>query len=102
RLEALGRDVLRRRHVLAAGVVDERVDASVTLQHAVDERADLVLLADVAGDRVALPFAERNGLLERLEPAPGHDDGRAAGRELLRGCAAEPGAAARDDHDAAI
>ena len=51
--ESLGRDVLGGREVLAAGVVHEHVDAPVALEHAVHERAHLLLLADVACHRLA-------------------------------------------------
>src|SRR6185437_4578694 len=93
-------DVLGGRHVLAACVVHQRVDAAMTLEYAVDERLDLILLADVAGDRLATAFrTQRNGVLERLEPPAADDHMRTKRSELNRGRAADPGSAARnDDH----
>ena len=88
------------REILAAGVVDEDVDAAVALERAVDERVDLVLLADVADDALdAAGRGERRRLLQRLDPAPADDDRRAEARELERGRAADARAAAADDRD---
>ena len=98
RAEALRRDVLGRRHVLAAGVVDEQVDLAVALEHGVDERLDLVLLADVAGARLdAAAVGLRGGLVERLLAPAADDHLGAERRQLERGGAAQARAASADD-----
>ena len=45
--EAVGRDVLRRRRELTAGVVDQHVDAAEPLDHAGDQLGHVVDLADL-------------------------------------------------------
>ena len=79
------------RHVLAAGVVHEHVDLPVTLEDGVDERVDLLLLADVAHPwrRSARPRTCAAVSSQRLIAAPAHDHPRAAGRQLDRGGAAQ-------------
>jgi hypothetical protein len=80
-LEALQGDVFGRRHVLPARVVHERVDTSVTLDHAVDERAHLRFLADVAHDGLALSLTKRCRLLQGLQAAPrDYDRGATCGQ----------------------
>ena len=100
---AAGRDLLRRRDELAAGVVDEDVDLPEALERLFDERLDLILLTDVRREREAFP-PERLDLLrhcgERLGPAPADRDERACVCQLERGSAADPGAAARDEGNA--
>jgi hypothetical protein len=87
------------RHVLAARVVDQRVDAVVPLQHPVDERRNLVLLADVADHRFADAVTHPGGFVQRLEPATCDHDGRAERAQFLGGRASEPRSAPRyDDH----
>jgi hypothetical protein len=55
RLEALGRDRLEAGPVLAAGVVDEAVDAAGLLENARDDADHAFLVADVAGWMPAMP-----------------------------------------------
>ena len=70
----------------------------MTLEHAVDERVDLVLLADVADARLNAPaVGPRRGLLERVAAAPAHHHARAQGGQLEGARAAQAGAAAADD-----
>jgi hypothetical protein len=89
--EALRRDLLRGGQVLAARVVEQEVDAPVAGKRLVDERRNLILLADVASDRAAAPvLGARHRLLERLAAAPAdHDLGAERGQLECR-CAAEP------------
>src|SRR5439155_11995139 len=83
---------------LAAGVVDEQVDAPVAGEHAVDERVHLLLLADVADRRLAAAaFGQRSGLAHGLLAAAAHDHLRAAGGELERRGAAQAAPPAADD-----
>ena len=58
RRPAVGRDLLGRRHELAAGVVDQHVDAAEPLQREVDQRVRHLGLADVAGQRQAVVLAD--------------------------------------------
>jgi hypothetical protein len=74
RPEALGRDVLGGRQELTPGIVYEQIDLPVTLEHLVDQRVDLGLLANITRDRFdGARGTKRNRLTERLEPPPaGH------------------------------
>jgi hypothetical protein len=97
RAEALRRDVLGGRHVLAARVVHEQVDPPVALQNGLDERIHLVLLADVACARLDAPaLGCASGLLERLLPPSAHHDPRTERGQLERGRTPETRAAAAD------
>ena len=70
----------------------------MALQHAVDERLDLVLLADVAGARLHAPvLGGRGRLVERLLAPPADHHLGAERGELQRGGSSEPGAAADDE-----
>jgi hypothetical protein len=63
---ALRRDGLGGREVLAAGVVEQRVDAAVALEGNVDDPLAVRALANVAGDpRAARPDLVRSGLQDR-------------------------------------
>ena len=83
---ALGRDGLRRRDELAAGVVHEHVDPAEPVQDGVDQRGDLVGFADVgAGDRQDLSAGRRElgrDFREGLGPPAGDRDARAGARVL--------------------
>ena len=103
--EALRGDRLGRAEELAAGVVDEDVEPPVALEHAVEEGADRVLVADVEllvleGARQAR--GQLGGLGERLGAAPAADHGGAEARQLERRLAAEAAAGAGDHADLAV
>jgi hypothetical protein len=103
-LPAALRQALRRARELAAGVVDEHVDGAEALEHAPDERAHLLGLADVAAlrehlarrrDRIEL--GARGG--ELLLVAAAHGDVGAEQAQLLGGVEADAAPAAGDDAD---
>ena len=101
-LKPFGADRLGRAEELAAGVVDEDVEAAVALQQAVEEAADRLLLADV--ERLVLegarqPGGELRGLGQRLLAPPAGDDGGAEARQLQRRLPPEAAAGAGDDAD---
>ena len=78
---------------LAAGVVDQHVDAAVALDHAVEQRFDRLLVADV--QRQALGLAAHTldlggQVLDQLGPAAAADHGRAEAGELQRRGAPQP------------
>jgi hypothetical protein len=105
RPEPLGTDRLGRSEELAAGVVDEQIEAPVTVEDGVDEGSDRVLVADVGDDGRRAPAESPDllpGLLDRTFPAAAADDGRAEPRELQCGLAAEPGPGPGDEADAAV
>ena len=86
--EALRRDRLRRAQELAARVVDQQVELSVALEHAIDEPLDRLVVADV--HRLGLRVAPRrlhlgDHLRQRLGAPPAADHGRAEPRQLERG-----------------
>ena len=89
---------------LAAGVVDERVDAAVTREHGRDRRLHLRLLADVADVGRADAAGVLDLALHRRELvglAADDGDRGAERRQLVRGAAADPRAAAGDQRDLA-
>ena len=97
-----GGDRLGRAQELAAGVVDQQVEPAVPLDHAVEERVDGLVVADVEGlglGRCRPRLDRRDRLLERLGAAPAADHRRAQPGELERGRPAEPRARAGDDAD---
>ncbi len=104
RLEAPGRDLLERGGELAAGVVDQAVDAAVAVEHEADGRLDLRRVADVAGREVACSTALAHvggdlggdGLQLGLRPAQDHHLGAEAGQ--LVGDAPADAAAAPGHH----
>ena len=63
---ALGRDLLGGDEVLAAGVVDQHVEAPVALADGLDDPRRVGGLADVAGDVGAALADLRRGLLEHV------------------------------------
>src|SRR6185437_7498685 len=79
-----------------AGVVDERVDATVALEHGLGERRDVSFLRDVDAQAEPAQFLGRG--LVPLEV--GDDDGRPLLVQSLRDGAADPLRSARDDGDA--
>ena len=82
---------------------EEQVDAVVTLEHGVDERVHLVLLADVARMRLDLALVRAGGRLgERLLAPPADHDARAERRQLERARPAEPRAAPAHDRQLAV
>jgi hypothetical protein len=101
-LPALGADGFQRRHELAAGVVDQAVDAAVFGQHGRDQAAHRVFLPDVADLRAGLAAIlgdfRRDGL-QLVGLAAHQHDARAQCREFMRGAAADAGTAAGDDDD---
>jgi hypothetical protein len=103
RTPALERDLLSGGDELAAGVVDEHVDAPEAPERRLDQPLDLVGLADVGRDREALAARGldlRADRVERLGPAAGHDEPSSVPREHERGRPADPRAASGDDRDA--
>ena len=105
RAEPLRGDRLGRAEELAAGVVDEDVEALVALEHAVEEEPDRVLLADV--ELLVLEGAgqaggQLGGLGERLRPAAAADHRGAEAHQLERRLAAEAAARPGDHADLAI
>ena len=103
RPEALWRDRLRGRQELAAGVVDEQIDLAVALEHPIDQRIDLLLLADVAYaglDQSAR--TERHGFEQRLLATTTYDYPRTAASQLQRHLASKAAAAAADDRYLAL
>ena len=88
---------------LAAGIVDQQVDAPEPVKYLLDEREDLVLLTDVTSDRMDVTVrAERLGLVQRL-PAPAADDDMGAKRGKLQGDgAADARTSAGDDGHLAV
>ena len=93
---ALRLDRLGGREVLAAGVVDERVEPAAALEREVDDPLRVGVLADVAGHPRGAELRRRRR--EHLgAPAADHDL-RAAAPQLGRRGAPEPRAAARDEH----
>ena len=98
-------DRLGRAEELAAGVVDEHVEALVALEHAVEEGPDGLLLADV--ELLVLEGAgqaggELGGLGERLRAPAAADHDGAEAHQLERRLAAEAAARAGDDADLAV
>ena len=69
RAPALGLDRLGRGEVLAAGVVDEHVEAAVALEAGADDALGVGGLADVARPRRRRRPDLRRGLGEHLAPA---------------------------------
>ena len=100
RAPALRLDRLGRHEVLAARVVDQHVEAPAALEREADHALGVVALADVARDGVRAEL--RRGRLEHLAAPAGDHDLRAAGAQLRRRGAPEAGAAAGDEHDAAV
>ena len=99
---AVGGDLLGRGRELAAGVVDEHVDAAVRLQGEVDQRVRHLGLPDVAGQRQAVGLPDRGLRLgQRLRPAAGDHDLAAVAVQGQRRRPADAGAAAGDDRDPA-
>src|SRR5690606_32727455 len=85
-----------------AGVVDQQVDAAEVLRQRLERGAHRIGVADVERGRVHLAGAER--VHQRLQPlrAPATGDhAPAAGDEALHRRAAETGAGAGDERDAA-
>ena len=71
--------------------------------HTVDERGDLILLADVAGHGLAAAaLGLRSRLLERLGPAAAHNHLGAERRQLEGARSAETGSCAADDRHLAV
>ena len=104
RVPAVGADSLQRRGELAAGVVDQRVDAAVPFEHGGDGRAHRGLVADVAGMRArgaarGLDLGAHRGELVGLAADEG--DRRAERSQLVRRAAPDARAAAGDDGDLA-
>ena len=96
------RDRLGRAQELPAGVVDEHVDAAVALEHAVDELADRLLVADVGDDRLGRAAALGDlghHPLDRLRTASAADHRRPERGELAGARPAQPGPGARDQAD---
>ena len=94
RAEPLRRDRLGGSQELAAGVVDEQVEAAVPLEQAGDEAGDRLLVADVGGHRLRRTADRLDGrlrLLERFGPAAAADDDGAEPGELEGGLPTEPG-----------
>ena len=99
---ALEGDLLGRRDELAAGVVDEDVDAAEALERGVDQRLDLLGLAHVGRHGEALGAERLHGrprLLQRLRAAAADHHRRAVAGQRERGRAPDPGAAAGDERD---
>ena len=86
-----------------AGDVQQRIDPAAFLDDAIDERLQLVALADVAADAEALAFAGRSDFLRRRfgdgRLAPGDDDGRPAGKETFGQGPTDAPRSARDEDD---
>ena len=97
---ALRRDLLGGHEVLAAGVVDEHVEAPVALARGLDDPRRVGRARGRRRRRTCSARRSRRGGLEDLLAAPGDDDVRPGGDELDRGLLAEVGAAAGDEHDA--
>ena len=100
--EAFRADPLGRAEELAAGVVDEDVEASVALEQAVEEAADRLLLADV--ERLVFEGArqlrgQRSRLGQRLLAPTAGDDGGAETRQLQRRLPPQTAAGAGDRAD---
>jgi hypothetical protein len=98
RAPALRLDRLGGREVLAAGVVDERVEASAAVEREADDPLGGVWLADVAGDVVEPELPRR--IRHHLLPAAADHDLRAAPAQLGRGGPAEPRSPAGYEHGA--
>ena len=101
REEAVGRDVLRRRRELAAGVVDQDVDLAPRRDHLLDERLDLLGLADVArrGEHAIAGGQLGDGGVELVDGAAADRDPGAEPEQLARRRQPDPRAAAGDDRD---
>ena len=101
--KALGGDVLRGGEKLAAGIVDEQIDAAVTIEHAGDQGIHLGLLADVAGCRGdAILGRQGGGLAQGLGTAATDLHRRAEGGEFDGDGPAKAGPAARHERHLAV
>src|SRR6266516_2012790 len=99
-VEAFLADLGERRRELAAGVVDEMIDARKTRQDAGDRLPDFFLLADVADESLGLAARRGDFRLHGMQlvgRAADERDPRAECRELMRRAAADAAAAAGDD-----
>ena len=75
----------------------------MAVEHGVDQRLDLVLLADVTGARLdAATVGLRGGLLERFGAPPADDHLGPERRQLERARPAEPRAPAADKRDLTV
>jgi hypothetical protein len=99
-IPALLADHRQRHRILAAGIVDQAVDAAVFLENLRDVGAHRLLVTDVEGagcgaTAVLVNLGEH--CIELLALASADDDVRAQCGEFVRGAAADAGAAAGDD-----
>ena len=104
RAEPLRGDLVGVGQELAAGVVDQHVEAPVALAHRVEHRVDLLGLAHVALEREALAarrLDRRARLGERLRAAAADRDRRARCRQRVDDRPADAGAAAGHQRDRA-
>jgi hypothetical protein len=93
RVPAFRADRREPRRELAAGVVDERVDAAEARQHGSDRRLHLRFFADVADVRRTDAAGTLDLVADGVELGGGAADDRDRGaerRELVRGAAADP------------
>jgi len=101
------REGLRRRVLEAADGVDARVvhpdvDAAEALDRGLRQRLHRSFVGNVRRNGQSVRPALAGGLLERLLPAGGEDNARAAARELERRRAADAARGAGDDGDLAF
>ena len=108
-IPALQRDIAQPRRVLAAGAIEQAVDAAVRAHHIGHRRLDRHLVADVAGvpgeAGCALGIDGRDfrgGGVELAQRAADERDPRTQACEFVHHAAAEAAAAARDDHGPAV
>ena len=100
-----GADRLGGAEELAAGVVDEHVEAPVALQQRVEEAADRLLLADVEAlvlEAAGQGGGQLGGLRQRLLAAPAGDHDGAEADQLQRRLPPQPAAGAGDDADLTV
>jgi hypothetical protein len=106
RLPAVERDVLERRHELAAGIVDEAMDRRAGGKHVSDGRADLLFFADVADMQRRRVVSGRVDLggdsVELLAVAPDQRDECSERGKLVGGAAPDAAATAGDDNALAV
>src|SRR5208337_4987229 len=102
RLEPLGRDRLQRSAILAAGIVDEAVDAAAFSEHCLDRRDYPCFLANVADVDARLAAIGANFASDPAEFVGVATDQchlRAQIRQFVRGAAANATAATGHDDD---
>ena len=97
--EALQRDVSERRRELSAGIVHEDVDALVLHSDRVEERRNLIGLADIARHRRASVAELLRDRRDRLGATAADRDAAARGDDRAGGGGADPGAATGHDGD---